>query len=270
MRKESLGNNKSIEYDARDFLNDIGLEVSDVLVDKLHFANKKLKGKLSTDIDSTEVLSEELAVWGFNRYHNTDYRVEDLKSQYQMVEWSKKIPDVKDPLKHALCFWNNPDWLAWAVDPTPGAVDVSRFLSANGVDVRRETARPGWTRQATLACGKRLTPWVDESLFNIHGSSEINSASKVENVILKSNYHIDDAQRESEVMAEAGVKVVLIRKPWNENYLPKSENLITFDRFYENGLLNLGITKTVFNEVALYAQAYLILADIIIEKYHKV
>ncbi len=243
--------------------------IEGLLIERIERANEVLKTRgISTDIDSTELATEMTAIADFNAVHGTEYRLEDLReSRYAMVEWSKDLPGVKDPLKHAIGYWNNPVTLPY-LPPTPGSQILFRYLHEQKISVQRVTARPGFTARATKLWYRFNAPWVDESLIHVQEGENINSQFKYDKIAkeLKVGYHLEDAVEEAEIIAELGIIVGLVPQPWNEGYEPVSKRIFTLDKALKRGLPYLGVDRWTLKNEPKMIQVYFVLIDSILAK----
>ncbi|KKR11980.1 MAG: hypothetical protein UT39_C0001G0035 [Candidatus Woesebacteria bacterium GW2011_GWA1_39_21] len=232
------------------------------IIDKLTEVNRVLKKNgVSTDVDSTDLLSEVTALRIYNKITNSNKVLSDLKDRYIMVLWFKEL-GYKDPLAMAIKCWNDPNEMR-NYQPSPGSAILSMFLSRSEVDLHRITARPGSDEivESTLDCYKQQMPWVDARLIHMQKGKKISSQYKYETVPKYSKYHFDDAQEETEILASMGIICILFPQPWNEGYVSKQDNLLTINRAQSKGLANLGVNSSDFKSQPKMVQAYFVLAD---------
>jgi len=250
-----------------EFLRNVGIinpEVS--FLNKLKIVNDELRIKgVSTDIDDSEVNSHTEALRGFNSSNNTNRTNEELTDRFIMVKWLEELGS-ENPLEHAIGFWNSIEQMPH-LEATPGADIVYKYLHDIGIPMHRSTARPGWTREATLLWYTNNASYVDLSLIHIQEGNDINPSFKTNTIInkIKAGYHFEDAPEESEVLASAGVIVGLVPQTWNENYKPVSPRIVTVSKALEHGLPNLGLDAGTFREVPKIAQVYFALNEYILE-----
>jgi hypothetical protein len=243
------------------------------LIEKFKVINDEIRRRgVGIDMDSSEWMSEEVAVREFNTDHGTNYKISDLeKDRYAMVSWSNHIPGVNDPLQYAIRYWNNPEWLV-KLKPCPGALIMSKYFSGDDVkiDLHRITARPGADEivKATYDCYKRQMPWVDKSLIHIQrGTNTISSGYKVAEIDeLNLGYFFEDAPDDAEaVVKKTNAIAIILPCYWNKGYKPDNPRILTFDYALENGLNGLGIHRIELQKLPRNVLAYTILADHILK-----
>lgn len=236
------------------------------IVRKLDVVNCELKKNgVSTDIDSTEVKSQDVALRQYNEMTGQDRKLCELTDRYVMVEWLKEYGYI-DPLNVAIKIWNNPDEFS-KLEPEDGALILSKYLFLSGVDLHRNTARPGWPeiKNSTLNWYKKTMPWVDQGLIHIQDGDSINPRFKYANIPSCAKYHFDDASEELDQLCKLGVVGVLIPQPWNVHYKTVNPMVLTFSDAMERGIPSLEMSNFDFRRMPKLIGAYFVLSDYILK-----
>jgi hypothetical protein len=233
------------------------------IIRKLDIVNHELKENgVSTDIDSTEVKSQDAALRQYNDKTGQARKLCELTDRYVMVEWLKEYGYV-DPISVAIRIWNNPEEFS-KLEPEDGALILSKYLFLSGVDLHRFTARPGWPeiKNSTLNWYQKTMPWVvDQGLIHIQDGDSINPRFKYANIPTYAKYHFDDATEELEELSKLGVVGVLIPQPWNIHYKANNQMILTFSKAMEQGIPSLEMSNFDFRKMPKLIQAYFVLSD---------
>lgn len=235
------------------------------IVRKLDVVNQELKRHgVSTDIDSTEVKSQDAALKQYNEMTGQERKLCELTDRYVMVKWLKEYGYI-DPLSVAIKIWNNPQEFC-RLEPEDGALILSKYLYSSGVDLHRITARPGWPeiKDSTMGWYQKEMPWVNKELIHIQDGKTINPRFKYVNVPRCARYHFDDATEELEELGKLGIVGVLIPQPWNEGYKTSSPVVLTFSKAMAEGIPSLGMSNIDFGRMPKLIGAYFVLSDYIL------
>lgn len=235
------------------------------IVRKFDIVNKELKKHgVSTDIDSTEVKSQDAALKQYNEMTGQTRKLCELTDRYIMVNWLKEYGYI-DPLNVAIRIWNNPNEFS-KLEPESGALILSKYLFLSGVDLHRNTARPGWLdiKNSTYSWYKKIMPWVDQRLIHIQDGDSINPRFKYLNIPNCARYHFDDASEELDQLSKLGVVGVLIPQPWNVDYKTDNPKILTFSKALSEGIPSFEMSNYDFQRTPKLLGAYFVLSDYIL------
>ena len=81
--------------------------------------------RVSFDIDNVCVGTYPRAVKVYNWVHDTNYRIEDVKFNWELAEWFKKDTTLEDPMAACINFYNSREVM---LDADPVAVPFWYYI----------------------------------------------------------------------------------------------------------------------------------------------
>ncbi|OGM20156.1 hypothetical protein A2863_00850 [Candidatus Woesebacteria bacterium RIFCSPHIGHO2_01_FULL_38_9b] len=242
----------------------------------LGFTNKQIdnveewfqQNGLGSDIDSSEVMSERMAVDLFNLDLGQSRSPQELTDRYLMVHWIEELNLGDDPLKKAIGYWNDINNIPY-MKPNPGAYRLYTYLHLVGIDIPRLTARPAWTRDSTLEYYRRNSPWVvEKDLLYISDNNIIDPEAKVKSAVeLGLGAFIEDALEEAYLLADKGILTGLVPQSWNNRKYTDHTNVLTVNQRLRDGFKVLDPNNNQFVKMPNILQVYHVMADEILFRY---
>lgn len=184
--------------------------------------------RVSFDIDNVCVGTYPRAVEVYNWVHGTNYRIEDVKSNWELAEWFRKDTTLEDPRAAAINFYNSREVMLDA-DPVAGAILVLHWLHKAGIEPLFISARPSTAKRMTYDWFGHWTPWIARDFLCLQNKGEgINPDYKVERINSEGiEFHFEDVAEDAlEILKNTKATVVLVNQPWNQGFSYDNRRLI--------------------------------------------
>ncbi len=117
--------------------------------------------KLSFDADGVLINSGVPVIKAFNKLFKTDHKPEDVRGWFAIAEWAVAAGSTEDEaldLNEKL--WTNPDILSKS-PPMPGAVEFTRKLHEQGINLTVVTSRIPKLKENTIDWFRKWMPWIE-------------------------------------------------------------------------------------------------------------
>jgi len=176
--------------------------------------------KVSFDIDNTVVDTYGRAVDVYNWFLGTNYRIADVKSNWQLAEWFKNDTSVEDPLAAARNFYNSRVVMVQA-NPVAGAISILSRIHKARLNPYFLSARPGSKRPLTFEWFGYWTPWFDRNSFLLQEEGDqVNPGFKVESINSQCiDYHFEDIPEDATIIHNnTQATIVMVNQPWNQDF----------------------------------------------------
>jgi len=187
------------------------------------------KEKLKIGIDVDEVLAGTM--FELNKYYNnlfkTSFKIRDYKVFDLDKTWGTSKKEAVDIVEN---FYFSSSFKQ--IRPIEGSVEAVSTLSKNN-DLVVLTSRPLYLRNSTNDWIKSHFPnMINEVILNGHYKRKSSKMSKLKNCLDNClNILIEDNLEISNECSKGGVKVLLMDKPWNQNY--GHENIVRVNDWKE-------------------------------------
>jgi hypothetical protein len=227
------------------------------------FLEEIRKGKISFDIDGVDAWSDYEGMNVYNKRYGIGYDqvkyTQDLVGYWTMTDWlenlnNKYIHDQSfDAVEEAISIWND-ESVQKGSKPEHGAMALNLFLANHGIVPYKITSRPSISKENTYYWYRKYFPWIPKDHIFVQDGDFPDSDFKKEMIIkLGVKFHLDDSVEHALKIAESGVWVGLVPKPWNKGFIAPAG-------------LSIAAVKDWDGRPAII-KAFLSLRDIYVEKY---
>ena len=154
--------------------------------------------KVSLDIDNTVVDTYARAVDVYNWVHNANYKIENVRSNWELAEWFANDLLVEDPVEAATNFYNSRVVMVPA-NPTAGAITILSRIRSARLNPYIVSARPGSARGMTFEWFGYWTPWLNRNSFLLQDEgNQLNPGFKVEQIKSEDiEFHFEDVTEDA-------------------------------------------------------------------------
>lgn len=117
--------------------------------------------KLSFDADGVLINSGVPVIEAFNKLFKTDHKPEDVRGWFAIAEWAVATGITEDEaLEINEKLWTDPDILSKS-PPMPGAVEFTRKLHEQGINLTVVTSRIPKLKENTINWFRKWMPWIE-------------------------------------------------------------------------------------------------------------
>lgn len=187
--------------------------------ENLSFLNGR---KVSLDIDAVTQASYILALRNVSQELKKVITKEMLTTYWQLAKIAEEngVPKEKS-LAFAQGAWNRHDVYLNA-PPMPGVTALLETFDDNQIPYLFISSRPVEFTETTVEWFAKTFPQVKSENIILGRKKEMGGGEFKADMAKKYNvgFHIEDAMEEAIVIAEAGVPVILVPQPWNEQEVP--------------------------------------------------